>query len=58
VPFRPTIPNRLRIIRARERPRSRAAAQLERAIRDEIVKRTGGSELSALVKSLRASETP
>ena len=56
VPFRPTIPNRLRIIRARERPRSRAAAQLERAIRDEIVKRTGGSELSVLVKSLRASE--
>lgn len=36
VPFRPSIPLRLKIIRARERPRSRAAAQLERVIRSEI----------------------
>lgn len=40
VPFRPAISNRLRIIRARERPRSRAAAQLERVIRSVIAQRT------------------
>jgi hypothetical protein len=43
VPFRPAIPNRLRIIRARERPRSRAAAQLERVIRAIVIQRTSGS---------------
>lgn len=36
VPFRPLIPLRLRIIRPRERPRSRAAAELEREIRATI----------------------
>jgi DNA-binding transcriptional LysR family regulator len=40
VPFRPAIPFKLRIIRARERPRSRAAGQLERAVRQEIATRT------------------
>lgn len=39
IPFRPAIPLRLRIIRPRERPRSRAAAQLEREIR-AMVERT------------------
>lgn len=38
VPFRPAVPFQLRMIRARERPRSRAAAQLERAVRAAIVK--------------------
>lgn len=50
VPFRPAIPNRLRIIRARERPRSRAAAQLERVVRGIILQRTSESPLAALVK--------
>lgn len=36
VPFRPAIPLHLRIIRARERPRSRAAGQLERVIQGQI----------------------
>lgn len=53
VPFRPAIPNRLRIIRARERPRSRAAAQLERLIRDTVVQRIAESPLAGLVKILR-----
>lgn len=56
VPFRPMIPNRLRIIRARERPRSRAAAQLERAIRATVVAKVGASPLASLVKGLRAGE--
>jgi DNA-binding transcriptional LysR family regulator len=56
VPFRPAIPNRLRIIRARERPRSRAAAQLERVIRSVIFERTSKSQLSSLVKNLRPSD--
>ena len=38
VPFRPSIPCRLRVIRARERPRSRTAAQLERVIRDLVAR--------------------
>jgi DNA-binding transcriptional LysR family regulator len=50
VPFRPLIPNRLRVIRARERPRSRAAAQLERSIRSVILARTSASPLASLVK--------
>jgi DNA-binding transcriptional LysR family regulator len=56
VPFRPAIPNRLRIIRARERPRSRAASQLERAIRELIVRRIAASDLGSLVRTVRASE--
>jgi DNA-binding transcriptional LysR family regulator len=56
VPFRPAIPNRLRIIRARERPRSRAAAQLERVIRAIVLKRTNESQLAALVKNARQAE--
>ena len=43
VPFRPAIPLRLRIIRARERPRSRAAARLEREIRGVIARLTRDS---------------
>lgn len=50
IPFRPSFPNRLRIIRPRERPRSRAAAKLEGLIRDVMVKRIGRSPLSSLVK--------
>jgi DNA-binding transcriptional LysR family regulator len=38
VPFRPAVPFQLRMIRARERPRSRAAAQLERVVRSTILK--------------------
>ena len=53
VPFRPVIPNRLRIIRARERPRSRAASQLEKLIREVVQARISASPLSALVRSLR-----
>jgi DNA-binding transcriptional LysR family regulator len=45
VPFRPAIPLRLRIIRARERPRSRAAAQLERVVRAVIAKATRRSPI-------------
>jgi len=51
VPFRPLIPNRLRIIRARERPRSRAAAQLERLVREVALERIAASPLARLVKS-------
>lgn len=40
VPFRPAIPLRLRVIRPRERPRSRAAARLEREVRALIASRT------------------
>ena len=56
VPFRPAIPNRLRIIRARERPRSRVAAHLERSIRDMVAQRIGASPLAALVKSVRSGD--
>jgi DNA-binding transcriptional LysR family regulator len=50
IPFRPSFPNRLRIIRARERPRSRAAAKLEGIVRDIVLKRIGRSSLAALVR--------
>lgn len=53
VPFRPALPNRLRIIRARERPRSQAAARLEKFIRDVVQARIKASALSGLVKILR-----
>lgn len=46
VPFRPAIPLRLRVIRARERPRSRAAAGLEREIRLTIANLTQGSRFA------------
>ena len=54
VPFRPAFQNRLRIIRARERPRSRAAAQLERHIRAMVLARIGASALVGLVKRVPA----
>jgi DNA-binding transcriptional LysR family regulator len=54
VPFRPVFPNRLRIIRARERPRSRAAAQFERSIRGVILARTSASPLAGMVKRVVA----
>ncbi|MBL8380384.1 MAG: LysR family transcriptional regulator [Burkholderiales bacterium] len=57
VPFRPTIPNRLRIIRARERPRSRAAAQFERSILAVIRARTAASPLAGLVRRLSTDGT-
>jgi hypothetical protein len=38
VPLRPAIPLRPRIIRARDRPRSRAATQLARDIRAEVTR--------------------
>jgi DNA-binding transcriptional LysR family regulator len=50
VPFRPSIPNRLRIIRARERPRSRAAAQLERVIREVTLECIRVSPFAEVVK--------
>lgn len=50
IPFRPTFLNRLRFIRATERPRSRAAAHLEGIIRDLVLRRTARSPLAALVK--------
>ena len=56
VPFRPAFPNRLRIIRARERPRSRAAAQLEKHIRAMVLARIGASPLARLVKRVPAAD--
>ncbi len=56
VPFRPAFQNRLRIIRARERPRSRAAAQLERHIRAMVAARIGASALVGLVKRVPAGD--
>jgi DNA-binding transcriptional LysR family regulator len=50
ISFRPAFPNRLTIIRARERPRSRAAARLEAIVRDVVVKRVARSPLAALVR--------
>ena len=57
VPFRPVFPNRLRIIRARERPRSRAAAQFERVIRATILSRIGASPLAALIRRIPDGNT-
>ena len=51
IPFRPAIPNRLRIIRARERPRSRAAAQLERVIRGIVTERIRGQSPNLSVRT-------
>ena len=45
VPFRPTIPYRLRIVRARERPRSRATAQLALVLRRTVSDLTAGTGL-------------
>ena len=56
VPFRPAFQNRLRIIRARERPRSRAAAQLERHIRAMVLARIGASALVGLVRRVPAGD--
>lgn len=46
VPFRPLIPLRLRIIRPRERPRSRAAAELEKEIRTTVTALTKAAPFS------------
>lgn len=46
VPFQPAFSNRLRIIRARERPRSHAATQLEAVVRKLILKRVSRSSLA------------
>ena len=56
VPFRPAFQNRLRIIRARERPRSRAAAQFEKHIRAMVLSRIGASPLAGLVKRVPAAD--
>ena len=45
LPFRPAIPLRPRIIRARDRPRSRAATQLARDIRSVVMALTRNSPL-------------
>ncbi len=45
VPFRPTIPYRLRIVRARQRPRSRVAEQLEVELRRTVKQLARGSSL-------------
>ena len=57
MPFRPAFQNRLRIIRARERPRSRAAAQLERHIRAMVLARIGASALVGLVRRVQGSDS-
>lgn len=56
VPFRPAFQNRLRIIRARERPRSRAAAQFEKHIRAMVLARIGASPMAGLVKHVPAGD--
>ncbi|MGD9941609.1 MAG: LysR family transcriptional regulator [Burkholderiaceae bacterium] len=56
LPFRPMIPNRLRIIRARERPRSRAAAHLERMVRNSILKLVRESPLIPSPRGARAGD--
>jgi len=50
VPFRPAIPNRLRIIRARERPRSRLGATFARVLQDVVRERTASSPLRKLFR--------
>ncbi len=50
IPFRPAFANRLRIVRAAERPRSRAASLLESIIREVILEFTGKSPLAALIR--------
>ncbi|MGE0799708.1 MAG: LysR family transcriptional regulator [Lautropia sp.] len=52
IPFRPSFPNRLRLIRPRERPRSRAAAQFETIIRDTIVRRIARSPYAWLIRNV------
>ncbi len=56
VPVRPAFPHRLRLIRARERPRSRAAAQFEKQIRAVVLARIGASPLAGLVKRVPAGD--
>ena len=51
VPFRPAIPNRLRIIRGRERPRSQLGAHLARVVQDVVRERTAGSPLRRLFRT-------
>jgi len=51
VPFRPAIPNRLRIIRGRERPRSQLGAHLARVLQDVVRERTAGSPLRGLFRT-------
>ena len=53
VPFRPAFANRVRIIRARERPRSRMATQFERVLRETILQRIADSPLASLVRPVR-----
>lgn len=57
VPFRPAFPNRLRVIRARERPRSRAAAGVERAIRAAVLQRIKVSRHAGLVRRVKSSDS-
>ena len=56
--FRPAFPNRLRVIRARERPRSRAAAALERAIRASVQDSIAHSSLATLVRRIHRDDAP
>ena len=51
VPFRPAIPNRLRIIRARERPRSRFGATFARVLQDVVRERTAASPFRRLFRT-------
>ena len=53
IPFRPAIPNRLRVVRARERPRSRAADRLEAVVREVIATRTREGPHAGLFRQLR-----
>ncbi len=56
VPFRPAIPNRLRIIRGRERPRSRLGAHLARVLQDIVKERTASSPLRRLFRIEQLSD--
>jgi len=51
VPFRPAIPNRLRIIRGRERPRSQLGAHLARVLQEVVRERTANSPLRKLFRT-------
>jgi DNA-binding transcriptional LysR family regulator len=50
VPFRPAIPNRLRIIRPRERPRSRLGATFARTLQQIVRERTASSPLRRMFR--------
>ena len=50
IPFNPSYSNRIRIIRARERPRSRGASRLEQLIRQTLRERVAGLGASGRIQ--------